>query len=183
MTFVKDALGRQGIFENNGELDLNDDNMIGDIISSLSTEPNEKWLECNGQIVGVADYPDLYAICQQKYKQSTDTFDEEVYFRVPNLNGRILWGTTTNANVGVFLSQALPAITGNCGNILVDDGATLYNSGALRIEGGTRERSWNGTSGDACKKVSFYANYSNSTYSGSVVRPNCIQVYYLIKAK
>ena len=43
------------------------------------------WLKCNGDIIAIADYQALYDVIGQKYKLETDTYDENTYFRLPNI--------------------------------------------------------------------------------------------------
>ena len=149
---------------------------IGKIKTTINPTIPEGWLLCDGSEFSQEDYPLLY-----EFLGSTT---------LPNYNGRALICTTTDANVGVFLSQALPAIIGaftsqyNTGSSNLALGLFYKTSGAFSLGGNYNQRYPNVTGGGQnYDQVFFNARNYNSTYTGSVVRPNCIQVYYLIKAK
>ena len=83
----------------------NCDFMIGDIQYSQSDIQETGWLRCDGQKLEIQQYPDLYAVIGQKYKLPTDTYDESVYFRLPNIgNGYVNIGNVPNS---VFIKGLL----------------------------------------------------------------------------
>lgn len=62
---------------------------IGEIKAvAYANFPQAGWLACNGQMVGVADYPALFAIIGTTYGG-----DGETSFALPNLQGRAMMGT------------------------------------------------------------------------------------------
>lgn len=69
--------------------------------------------------------------------------------------------------------ESLPNITGNTGFGLMTDVAVSGGSpsGALYHSSTPRNRTWQGTSGDDIRQISFDASKSNSIYSGEHVVP------------
>lgn len=64
---------------------------VGTIISTLtSTNLNEDWVLCDGQKLLKVNYPDLSGVIGTTYGSDISSF------RVPNLNNRLLYGTSSN---------------------------------------------------------------------------------------
>ena len=64
---------------------------VGTIISTLtSTNLNEDWVICNGQLLAGVNYPELSAVIGSTFGGNTSAF------RVPNLNNDMLYGTTSS---------------------------------------------------------------------------------------
>ena len=94
---------QNGIYSNDNAIEslANDDFMIGDIQYSQNDIAETGWLRCDGQKLEISQYPDLYSIVGQKYKLNTDTYDESVYFRLPNIgNGYVNIG---GVQISVFI--------------------------------------------------------------------------------
>ena len=58
---------------------------VGRIKLTFRILVQDGWLKCNGDIIAIADYQALYDVIGQKYKLETDTYDENTYFRLPNI--------------------------------------------------------------------------------------------------
>jgi microcystin-dependent protein len=75
--------------------DGEDDFMVGQIIDFAGTQwDTEKWIECDGRILAVDDYPELYGVIGTEW-----TYDDipSNQFRLPDLRGRVTVGFDENA--------------------------------------------------------------------------------------
>ena len=72
-----------------------------------ATDVPEGWLLCNGATVSRTTYSRLFAKIGTKYGAG----DGSTTFALPNLDGRVLQGTTNTGNVGNYLEASLPNIT------------------------------------------------------------------------
>lgn len=77
-----------------------------------ATDVPEGWLLCNGATVSRETYSRLFAKIGTKYGAG----DGSTTFALPNLDGRVLQGTTNTGNVGNYLEAQLPNITGHSDN-------------------------------------------------------------------
>lgn len=77
-----------------------------------ATDVPEGWLLCNGATVSRTTYSRLFAKIGTKYGAG----DGSTTFALPNLDGRVLQGTTNTGNVGNYLEASLPNITGYSDN-------------------------------------------------------------------
>ena len=68
----------------------------------------EGWLECNGAAVSRTTYARLFAKVGTKWGAG----DGSTTFNLPNLEGRVLQGTTNLSEVGTLKEAQLPNITG-----------------------------------------------------------------------
>lgn len=73
-----------------------------------ATDVPEGWLLCNGATVSRTTYSRLFAKIGTKYGAG----DGSTTFGLPNLDGRVLQGTTNTGNVGNYLEAQLPNISG-----------------------------------------------------------------------
>ena len=88
-----------------------------------ATDVPEGWLLCNGASVSRTTYSRLFAKIGTKYGAG----DGSTTFALPNLDGRVLQGTTNTGNVGNYLEAQLPNITGYHRSVInagSDDGST-----------------------------------------------------------
>ena len=58
---------------------------VGKIKLSFRILVQDGWLKCNGDILAIADYQALYDVIGQKYRLEEDSYDENTYFRLPNI--------------------------------------------------------------------------------------------------
>lgn len=135
---------------------------VGTVIIWTKEIIPDGWLECNGQPVNEALYPDLHKLMPN----------------TPNYQGRFLQGTDTNTKVGEKIEAGLPNIWGAIGPIGID-GHTL--NGAF---------SYGGKSGNLSNQGNWdiYANFNAARCSpiygrSTTVQPPAVTVKYIIKAE
>ncbi|MBQ2611253.1 tail fiber protein [bacterium] len=135
----------------------------------------EDCLSCDGYVLNIEDYEDLYNIIGTKFNQ---TGDLEGTFRIPdyNITGRIL---QPNQDVGVNIEAGLPNITGAVPNFWC--GGPTSANGAFALSGSGTTYGGGSSSG---KGFNFDASRSSSIYGKSAtVQPNTQTVHICIKYK
>ena len=149
-----------------------------------ATDVPEGWLLCNGAAVSRTTYSRLFAKIGTKYGSGNGSST----FNLPNLNDRVLQGTTNTGNVGNRLEAALPNITGAHGWTLngansywhIGGSGALYNSGnnenkaGVTIDGGNIDRS-----NDSSIRID--ASRSSSIYKGSSLQPKALYLLPCIR--
>lgn len=145
-----------------------------------TTDVPDGWLLCNGALVSRTEYARLFAKIGTKYGAG----DGSTTFALPNLDGRVLQGTTNTGNVGNYLEALLPNIQGqlifsrdNAIGAKTEDGcftayATSYTPTALYRPG---------SSVSPGAEVGFGANKSSSIYTGDHLQPKAIQALVCIR--
>ena len=141
---------------------------VGTIIAwPVATNPSDadKWLECNGQTITQAAYPELYAV---------------VGSYVPDLRNRMLQGSTSP---GVYLSAGLPNIRASWDNGTTPVVTPLpYASGAVYL--GENNKSREDCASNNGQRAYFDASRYDSIYgNSSTVQPPAYTTRFLIKAK
>jgi microcystin-dependent protein len=68
----------------------------GTILWYAGVEIPDGWKLCDGSIVNISDYPELYSIIGDTYNLPTDTFDTDASFRLPSGTARIIVGHDAN---------------------------------------------------------------------------------------
>lgn len=148
--------------------------VIGEIRWFAMSQPPEGWLVCNGATVGTYDYPALFAAIGNTFL-SEDVPASPSTFKLPNLMGKVPWGSTS---VGTVIDAGAPDIygmvilhgAGQANIINATSGAikldTIYNS--FRTPAQLTENSGASSSGSFIFKASSY----NSIYGkSSTVQP------------
>ncbi len=69
------------------------------------------WLKCDGSLISRSSYSRLYSAIGTTWGAG----DGSTTFQLPNVNGRVLQGTSNEAEVGKYLEASLPNITGTIG--------------------------------------------------------------------
>lgn len=136
-----------------------------------TTDVPDGWLLCNGALVSRTEYARLFAKIGTKYGAG----DGSTTFALPNLDGRVLQGTTNTGLVGNYLEASLPNITGHFYSEM--SGA----SGAFEYSG---ESSSNGSPNEPTSssgKMNFNASWSNALYSGNDLQVSALQVLPCIR--
>ena len=81
----------------------------GEFIICAGTTLPPRTLLCNGSAVSRTTYSRLFAAIGTKYGSG----DGSTTFNLPNVDGRVLQGTSDTSKVGQYLEAQLPNITGN----------------------------------------------------------------------
>ena len=146
-----------------------------------TTDVPDGWLLCNGAAVSRTTYANLFAKIGVKYGSG----DGSTTFNLPNMNGRVLQGTTDTSEVGNYLEPQLPNIDGFIRYVgFIGTGETTQFSGAFQR--GTnldRNNAVNNVVGYSdTLEVKLNASNANSIYSGQNVQVNALQTLACIKA-
>ena len=146
-------------------------------VGSLVTYPINyippKCLPCDGYILKIADYKELYSVIKDNFNNGTEAADE---FRIPdyNISKRFLQPTT---NAGIKIEAGLPNITGTfgvCGVGYTPTGAFQYLKKGSALS----------NSGEADNIYDFNASRSSSIYGkSSTVQPPSQGVHVCIRYK
>lgn len=146
-----------------------------------ATDVPEGWLLCNGATVSRTTYSRLFAKIGTKYGAG----DGSTTFALPNLDGRVLQGTTNTGNVGNYLEAQLPNMSGWIGAYALghssEPGAW---TGVFKI--GNSHPNLQVAYGEAVgmylqQDLSFSASLGNSQYSGNAIQCSAIQVLPCIR--
>lgn len=171
------------IVSNTSWLTLSNSDPVGTIKAFVGTTIPTDYLKCDGSTFMSAVYPELYNILGSN--------------TLPNLNGRMLEGTTNNNDLKKFVNAGLPNIKGTFSfspndNVLIipslggdttgafNDTFNISNNSAYTKAYADSGANWSGY-----KKVGFSAHESNNIYSDGVttVQPNTYKVMFIIKAR
>ena len=135
-----------------------------------ATDVPEGWLLCNGAAVSRTTYSRLFAKIGTKYGAG----DGSTTFALPNLDGRVLQGTTNTGNVGNYLEAQLPNITGFTGGVVGYWGSSA--TGSFSSEQNAQADLVVGST-VAYTEITVDASKSSSIYSGSSLQQkalNCL---------
>ena len=140
-----------------------------------ATDVPEGWLLCNGAAVSRTTYSRLFAKIGTKYGAG----DGSTTFALPNLDGRVLQGTTNTGNVGNYLEASLPNIHGN---LRVNEAYLNQASGAFQvIKLAESQCGSNGSFMSDDVGFQLRASTFNSIYSGTTVQSPALQVLACIR--
>lgn len=150
-----------------------------------TTDVPDGWLLCNGALVSRTEYARLFAKIGTKYGAG----DGSTTFALPNLDGRVLQGTTNTGQVGNYLEASLPNISGSLFTQPYGenrDNLFVWTSGSFNSDlSGTTGRGSlvidNGIPGQTLSYLSFDADKSSSVYNGSAMQPKAVQVLACIR--
>lgn len=142
-----------------------------------ATDVPEGWLLCNGATVSRTTYSRLFAKIGTKYGAG----DGSTTFTLPNLDGRVLQGTTNTGNVGNYLEASLPNTTGTLYGFRPVVGGKNPGTGILQGVSpqypgcmiGNDQGNWGGFSIDLSR--------GSSLYSGSSMQSKALQTLACIR--
>ena len=139
-----------------------------------ATDVPEGWLLCNGATVSRTTYSRLFAKIGTKYGAG----DGSTTFTLPNLDGRVLQGTTNTGNVGNYLEASLPNISGAFTREIRSE-----NAGAIGAFSSTTPGTiaYQTIEDDSMQEITFDASRSSALYSGASVQPKSLQVLPCIR--
>ena len=133
------------------------------------------WLKCDGSLIPRSSYSRLFSAIGTTWGAG----DGSTTFQLPNVNGRVLQGTSNEAEVGNYLEAQLPNISGTLNDLMTNgsDGcsgafstADSWNAGLNRTSDSTKVAYFRFNAGD-----------SNAIYSGLGVQPAAAQTLMIIK--
>lgn len=143
-----------------------------------ATDVPEGWLLCNGATVSRTTYSRLFTKIGTKYGAG----DGSTTFTLPNLDGRVLQGTTNTGNVGNYLEAQLPNITGSLrtdvnssGRGVVFSGDGVFEVSSIDVEENSVASYQTYIATDKMGLASFRAQDSSNIYSGTSIQPKAIQ--------
>ena len=139
-----------------------------------ATDVPEGWLLCNGAAVSRTTYANLFAKIGVTYGSG----DGSTTFNLPNLDGRVLQGTTSTAKVGQYLEAQLPNIGGGFGYLVAVQNWGI--NGAFSY-GSTEEGSSSFNTSGQRAGVFFSARNSSAVYKGETLQPSALQALPCIR--
>lgn len=150
-----------------------------------TTDVPDGWLLCNGALVSRTEYARLFAKIGTKYGAG----DGSTTFALPNLDGRVLQGTTNTGLVGNYLEASLPNITGYSRFVAIGDNWPILSyaygtfSGSNNIQNNGASVARSSTPVETNSSLNFNSKYSSSIFQdGATVQPNALQVLACIRA-
>lgn len=151
---------------------------IGALFTFPINHTPEDCLSCDGYLLLIADYKELYKLLGTFFNQVDDP---EGTFRVPdyNITGRFL---QPNSNVGVQIEAGLPNITGEFGKTQTITNDSFGNGAFTAVYD-----AWVGDANNGATNLyhwTFDASRSSSIYGNSnTVQPKSQTVHICIKYK
>ena len=126
-----------------------------------ATDVPDRWLLCNGAAVSRTTYANLFAKIGVTYGSG----DGSTTFNLPNLDGRVLQGTTSTSKVGQYLEAQLPNITGSVIDVMTN--GAIDSKGAFAIPTSWSAGKSSSSSADTkAMNLNFSASSSSSIYNG-----------------
>ena len=139
--------------------------VIGEIRWFAMPTPPEGWLVCNGATISTSDYPALFAAIGKLFLPK-DVPDPPGMFFLPNLMGKVPWGTSSQ--VGTEMKAGIPNITGLATFANSDGVDTQYpDRGALYWGIYTHNVIMQTVRGRGKRDLRFDASRSNNIYGAS----------------
>lgn len=136
------------------------------------------WLKCDGSLVNRQSYASLFGAISTNWGAG----DGSTTFQLPNVNGRVLQGTSNEAEVGNYLEAQLPNISGNLRAVAQSTISETIIQGAFSLnERGISYMTSTASAVPVDANIAFVASQSNTIYSGSTVQPAAAQALMIIK--
>ena len=145
---------------------------VGHVAFFARTSAPSGYLPCNGAAVSRTAYSNLYSVIGTVFGGGNGSST----FNLPDLRVDFIRGSGTNA-VGTRESWAIQNIVGYIQPIMFDDGGHAV-TGPFGIVA-YRDRSWDGASGSALKRITFDA--SKQVQTSTETRPRNISLLACIK--
>ena len=143
-----------------------------------ATDVPEGWLLCNGATVSRETYSRLFAKIGTKYGAG----DGSTTFALPNLDGRVLQGTTNTGNVGNYLEAQLPNITGDSDN--GGESSLNYSPNGVfysRMVAEGQAMSYRPENNTNIEVICLDASRVSNIYNGSKLQPSALQALPCIR--
>lgn len=139
-----------------------------------ATDVPEGWLLCNGATVSRTTYSRLFQKIGTKYGAG----DGSTTFALPNLDGRVLQGTTNTGNVGNYLEASLPNMFGQFRDL--HSGERVEATGVFKYLNYGNTGTFAG-SDNKYGDFNFDSSRSSSIYSGTQLQPKALQTLACIR--
>lgn len=175
ITFLKTNILNQ----NNYNQNVLTPEFVGSLIIYPIGYTHEKCLPCDGFVLKIYDYENLYSVISTKFNSGTEAADE---FRIPdyNISKRFLQPSTSPSDV---IEAGLPDITGAFGLSGTEGGGTFANGAfSWYKNGGAYGRGHDNAAVNP--HINFYASRSSLIYGkSSTVQPPAQGVHVCIRYK
>ena len=153
----------------------------GTIIHTLAKTAPGGYLELDGSETDREDSP---ALVEHIWSLEIEEFmgDGSTYCVLPDIDGRVVQGTTDESQVGKYLEAQLPNITGDVqaqSDIGIPN-TRSYATGAF-VAGDSRPNKLHTISGYGSYVLDLDASQSNNLYSGSTLQTSALQCLVCIK--
>lgn len=146
---------------------------VGSLVIYPKNYTHEKTLACDGYVLKIQDYEQLYSVIGKDFNDGTESNDE---FRIPdyNISGRFL---QPNSKAGTKIEAGLPNIVGTigvCGTGYTPTGAFQYWKKGAALSNSGEADNLHDFNASRCSKI-----YGNST----TVQPPAQGVHVCIRYK
>ena len=158
---------------------------VGTVISVMGKTAPANYLACNGQIVNIADYPELATYFEQQF-ESVNYFggDGTTTFAVPDLSGEFLRGTGTNSHTNQGSGSAVGTHQDATRQLRLyaSDSATLayYGESANNNLANTDSMAGSVTTGHKLSSTDYTSGTATVSYTA---RPTNTSVLFCIATK
>ena len=163
---------------------------VGTVISVMGVTAPANYLACNGQVVNIADYPELANYFYQQFG-SKNKFggNGTTTFGIPDLRGEFLRGTGTNSHANQGSGAAVGTHQDATEHIRIGSigTTTTANAAALRVYANNSNKY--GSNFDSSTKGTHYKNINQATTTSATedsfytARPTNTSVLYCIATK
>ena len=151
----------------------------GAIVPMLVKSVPAGYLQCDGSQLDHGDAPTL---CELLWLFDEFKGDSTSYAVLPDLDGRVLQGVTTIANVGTYLEPQLPNIVSQIQQVFIG-GSTIDDAiGAFRATMTTPNRMTTQTGGSGYATLDFDPSLVSAEYvTGASLQHSALQILCCIK--
>ena len=146
----------------------------GEFVICAGTTLPPRTLLCNGAAVSRTTYSRLFTAIGTKYGSG----DGSTTFNLPNVDGRVLQGTSDTSKVGSYLEAQLPNIIGK---VRINEAFLTENRDAFYIEEQNYTNSGSTTEQRTSVGLVLDASTYSSVYSGTVLQPKALSALICIR--
>ena len=148
---------------------------VGMILPFLGNSIPDGYLLCDGSVLNVSEYEDLYDVIGTTYGSSDST-----NFNLPDLRDKTLWGIGENS-LGTYVQSALPNIKGQFRLAGTEGSSAVSGAFSAGSKGGSYGKGHSASSSNPLMK--FDASDYNEIYSDDclVVQPPALAIQFIVK--
>lgn len=148
---------------------------VGMIIPSVLPVIPSDFLLCDGSVLLVEDFPQLYNVIGVTFGS-----DDSSNFYLPDLTGKTLWGANSQ-NFAQYLESGLPNIKGQFRLAGTEGSSAVSGAFSAGTKGGSRGHGHDPSSSNPL--ISFDASAYNEIYSDdcNIVQPPALALNFIIK--